>query len=101
MHCILCHNNPILNLNPKIQARKRLIIYNIMNGITALRLHVNLDQSNVLNFFEEEMNCPFREEKKQPFKKRPNISSNSIFHFFLQENLSRKRMCNKNKIWKI
>jgi hypothetical protein len=26
MHCILCHNNPILNLNPKIQARKWLIL---------------------------------------------------------------------------
>jgi hypothetical protein len=22
MHCILCHNNPILNVNPKTQARK-------------------------------------------------------------------------------
>jgi hypothetical protein len=33
MHCILCHNNPILNVNPKIQAKKILIIYNRFNGI--------------------------------------------------------------------
>jgi hypothetical protein len=25
MHCSFCHHNPILNLNPKIQARKGLI----------------------------------------------------------------------------
>jgi hypothetical protein len=70
MHCILCHNNPILNLNPKNQARKWLIIYNIINGIIALRKYVNLDQSNVLNFFEKEMNCLLKEEEKKPFKKR-------------------------------
>ncbi len=33
MCCIFCHNNPILNVNPKIQARKGLIIYNGTNGI--------------------------------------------------------------------
>ncbi len=33
MCCILCHNNPILNVNPKIQARKGLIIYNGTNDI--------------------------------------------------------------------
>jgi hypothetical protein len=43
MHYIVCHNNPVLNLNPKIQARKGLIIYNTTNGIVALRIHVNLD----------------------------------------------------------
>ncbi len=41
IHCILCHNNPILNVNPKIQARKGLIIYNTTNGIATLRKHVN------------------------------------------------------------
>jgi hypothetical protein len=33
IRCILCHNNPILNVNPITQARKRLIIYNRTNGI--------------------------------------------------------------------
>ncbi len=33
MWCILCHNNPILNVNPKTQAKKGLIIYNSFNGI--------------------------------------------------------------------
>jgi len=33
MSCIFCHNNPILNVNPKIQARKGLIIYIGTNGI--------------------------------------------------------------------
>ncbi len=33
MCCIFCHNNPILNVNPKIQARKGLIIYNGTNDI--------------------------------------------------------------------
>jgi hypothetical protein len=37
MHCIVCHNNPILNLNPKTQARKGLIIYKTTNGIATLR----------------------------------------------------------------
>jgi hypothetical protein len=51
MHCIFCHSNPILNLNPKTQARKRLIIYNTTNGIATLREHDNANHSNVLNFF--------------------------------------------------
>ncbi len=47
MCCILCHNNPIFNLNPKTQARKGLFIYNTTNGITTLRKHVNSNHSNV------------------------------------------------------
>jgi hypothetical protein len=47
MHCIPRHNNPILNLNPKTQARKGLFIYNTTNGITTLRKHVNSNHSNV------------------------------------------------------
>jgi hypothetical protein len=48
MRCILCHNNPILNVNPKMQARKGLITYNRTNGIVTLRKHVNLDHLNIL-----------------------------------------------------
>jgi hypothetical protein len=47
MWCILCHNDPILNVNPKTQARKGLVIYNSSNGIVALRKHVNSDHLNI------------------------------------------------------
>jgi len=48
MHCILCHKNPILNVNPKTQVRKGLIIYNTTNYIVTLSKDVN---SNHLNHF--------------------------------------------------
>jgi len=82
MHCILCHNNLILNINPKTQARKRLIIYNTTNNMIPLRKHVNLDHSNISWKFEEEINYPLREDERQPSKKRTNVSSNSISRFF-------------------
>jgi hypothetical protein len=57
MCCIFCHNNPILNVNPKTQARKWLIIYiNHTNGIVALKKHVNLDHFNISKKFEKEIN---------------------------------------------
>jgi len=92
MHCIFCHNNPILNLNKVNQARKGLIIYNTIIGITTLKKHVNLDHSNVLNFSKEEMNCPLKEEEKQPSKKKPNISSNSILFIFAREPFKKKEV---------
>jgi hypothetical protein len=49
MQCILCHNNPILNKNPKTQAKQGLIIYDSFNHIIALRKHAN---SNHLNIFK-------------------------------------------------
>jgi hypothetical protein len=55
MHFILCHNNPILSVNPKTQARKRLITYNKINGIVALRKHVNLDDSNILKNLKKKL----------------------------------------------
>jgi hypothetical protein len=33
--------------------------------------------------FEEKVNCRLKEDERQPFKKRPNISSNSIFNFYI------------------
>jgi len=46
-----------LNLNPKTQARRRLIIYyNTTHGIPKLKKHVNVDHSNILKLFEEKMN---------------------------------------------
>ncbi len=47
MRCIFCHNNPILNVNPKTQAKKKLIIYNTTNGITTLKKYVNSNHSNI------------------------------------------------------
>ncbi len=47
MHCIICHNNSILNVNPKTQVRKGLIAYNTTNGIATLKKHVNSDHFNI------------------------------------------------------
>jgi hypothetical protein len=53
MHFILSHNNLVLNLYPKIQARKGLITYNKTNGITPLRKHVNSNHCNVFKFLKK------------------------------------------------
>jgi len=37
VHYIICHNHPILNLNSKNQARRRLIVYNTTNSTTTSR----------------------------------------------------------------
>jgi hypothetical protein len=55
MCCIFCHNNPILNLNPKNQAKKRLIIYNTTISIIVLKKHVNLDHCNIFKFFKKKL----------------------------------------------
>jgi hypothetical protein len=81
--CIFYHNNPILNINPKTQARKGLIICNSSNGIIALRKHVNLDHPNILKKFEKKINCLLREDEIQSSKKKPNVSPNSISSFFI------------------
>jgi hypothetical protein len=93
MHCIICHNNLILNLNPKTQARKWLIIYNTINGIISLKKHVNPNHFNVLNFFEEEVNCTLKEEEKQPSKRIPNIPFKSICSFFVCKKTFQERRC--------
>jgi hypothetical protein len=50
MHCIICYNSPILNLNSKTQVRRELIVYNTTNGITTLRKHVNVNHLIILEF---------------------------------------------------
>jgi hypothetical protein len=61
-----------LNLNPKTQARKGLIICNIINGIIALKKHVNSDHSNVLRrgelSFEGKRKRTFQKDTKYFFK---------------------------------
>jgi hypothetical protein len=52
MHCIICYNNPILNLNSKTQVKRGLIIYNTTNGITTLRKHVNVDHSIIFKILK-------------------------------------------------
>jgi len=47
MHCILCQNSLVLNSNPKIQAKRGLIIYNTTNGIVELRKHVNSNHCKI------------------------------------------------------
>jgi len=71
-----------LNINPKTQARKGLIICNSSNGIVALRKHVTLDHPNILKKFEKKNNYLLREDERQSSKKKPNVSSNSISSFF-------------------
>jgi hypothetical protein len=55
-------------------------IYSIINGIIALRKHVNSNHCNIFLKIEE-VNSPLKEDQKQPSKKRPNMSSNSISIF--------------------
>jgi hypothetical protein len=68
MHCVLCYQNPVIRINPRIQARKGLISYYKTNGITSPM---------------EEMNSLLKRiEEKQPSKKRTNSSRRSISKFF-------------------
>jgi hypothetical protein len=47
-----------------------------------LRKHVNSNHCNIFRFFEKQVNYRLKENERQPSKKRPNISSNSISSFF-------------------
>jgi len=70
---ILCYISPIWFCNPKIQARKGLIIYNTTNGITTLKKHVDANHSIIAKIFEEEVRNPLkRKVEKQPAKKNSN-----------------------------
>ncbi len=95
MRCILCHNNPILNVNQKTQARKGLIIYNSSYGIVALRKHVNLDHPNSLKKFKKKIDYPLREMKDKFPKRDQMFFLIPYLVFLLQKNLLRKMMCNK------
>jgi hypothetical protein len=56
MRCIFCYNSFVLFYNLKTQAKKGLIIYNTINGITTLKKHVNIEQIIIVIFFEGEVN---------------------------------------------
>jgi hypothetical protein len=60
MRCILCYSSPILFCNFKTQAIKHLIL----NGITSLKKHVNVDHYIKAKMFEE-VNSPLKGEEDQ------------------------------------
>jgi hypothetical protein len=66
MHWIFCYNSLILNLNPKIQAERGLIIYNTTNGITTLK---NCNCGLILFFIkvEKEVNNYLTKNEREPF----------------------------------
>jgi len=47
-----------------MQTRKRLITYITINGIVALRKHVNSNHLNIFFNFEEKTNFPLKEDEK-------------------------------------
>ncbi len=49
MHCVLCYQNRVIGINPRIQVRKGLISYYKTNGITSPMEEVN----NFLKMIEE------------------------------------------------
>jgi hypothetical protein len=63
---ILCYSSPIWFYNPKIQARKGLIIYNTKNGITTLKKHVDANHFNPAKMFEKEAKNPLRRKVERP-----------------------------------
>jgi hypothetical protein len=88
MFYIICYNSPILNLNPKTQARKRFIIYNTITSMTTLIKHVNLYHYNILNFFDEGVNN-FWKKMKDNVQKKTKYVFNPVPYliFLLQRNL--------------
>jgi len=64
MFYIICYNSPILNLNPKTQARRRFIIYNTISGIIALVKHVYLYHYNIY-IYSKEVNNLLKEDERQ------------------------------------
>jgi hypothetical protein len=77
---ILCYQEPIIGINLRIQARKRLIFYYKINGITSLKKHVDVEHTIIAKKIEEKINYLLKgREEIQPPKKRAIMSSGSIF----------------------
>lgn len=51
MHYILCHNNPINAMNPRTQARRKLILYFKRNG--TLNKHVDAIMVQLSKYFKK------------------------------------------------
>jgi hypothetical protein len=69
---ILCHNNPVNEINPRTQLRRRLILYLKTNGMTFLKEHMDVDIGLVATVFEKQVNnlLKGKEEKKKVAIKR-------------------------------
>jgi hypothetical protein len=93
MCCIICHNNPVLNLNPKTQARKGLIIYNTMNGIATLRKHVNSNHFFKLIFFLNKKWIVFWGKRKDNLPKRDQIFLLTPYLFIFCKRTFQQRGC--------
>jgi hypothetical protein len=81
--------------------KKRLILWNITNGIIALKKCVFTNHFIITKMFEE-MNIPLKgETNREPIKNIFNLFNSSNFKLLLQNNLSRKMKFSKNNLWKI
>jgi hypothetical protein len=83
MRCILCYDNAINILNPRIKERKGLITYYKTYGITIFKKHVDANHSIIAKKFEKEINNEIiANVERLPIKKRPNVLASAIFVFF-------------------
>jgi hypothetical protein len=74
MYCIFCYQNFIIGINPRTQARKRMIFYYKTNGITIFLKHVDAYHSFIAQMFEKQMNNLLRSIKeRQTLKKYESI----------------------------
>jgi hypothetical protein len=90
-----------LNVNPKTQARKGLIIY---NHLMAWLHWGNMSIQIILIFFKssKKKSIVLWEKMKDNFPKRDQMFLLITYLvFLLQKNLLRNMMCNKNNFWKI
>jgi hypothetical protein len=98
MRCILCYNNQVLFCNPKIQANKGLIIYNITNGITSLENHVNVNHFMIAKFFEEEVNSPLKGKMEKYFTIKQSNPSDNVIIFFYQRSFLERSYATTKKV---
>jgi hypothetical protein len=85
MRCILCYDNVVNTLNPRIKERKGLITYYKTYGLLiALKKHVDPNHSIIVKKFEEEINNKIiGSVERQLAKKRPNVPTSAISVFFV------------------
>jgi hypothetical protein len=83
MRCILCYQNLVIRINPRIQVRKGLIFYYKTNEFF-YKKNVYVEHILIAKRFEKERNNVLKViEERQPLKKRANMFVGAIFKFFL------------------
>jgi hypothetical protein len=81
---IFCYNSPILFCNPKIQARKGLIIYNTTNGITTLKKTCECKSFYYCkNVWWRNKECIEKRSEETIYKKNQMDIYNEIINFFI------------------